>query len=186
MAPSRNDETAGKKRIPFFLVDFIRLARQKRFVDLNVSFKHRRIRTNLLAGRKKHDIVLHQFFRRDLAFFSVAHDDCMRSVQQVHFVKRFFCAPFLNDSDDDVPQNNRQKGQIAKRSDDAQKHRDHQEDQVEIRQSIAQNDLLDGQSGRSVRLIGFSGVDSFLDFFLSQATVSSIFHPKTPFRKVSN
>lgn len=78
----------------------------------------------------------------------------MRRMQKTHFVQNPLGAQLLEDADESVSDDDRQKRQVAVGADEAQKHRNDGKNQVEKRQGVGANDLAGGFSARG-RFVGW-------------------------------
>ena len=155
-----NDEAAGQQACALRLFDLIRLAGQKRFVDLYASLKNLRVRTDLVARGKQDHVVLHQLLGVDLLPDAVSQHNGMRRVQKAHFVEDLLCAQLLHDADQTVCDHQWQERQILERADQTKHDRDQQKDEVEIGQEIALDDLAGRFLRRVLRYVDESLLDT--------------------------
>ena len=133
--------------IPGLFCDFIRLAGEKRFIDLNLSVQNHRVGADLIAGGEDYNIIQNKLFRGNYLHPAVPHRPGFGGVQDRQLFQSLFGVHLLNDTDQGVGNNDRQKGEIPKRTDDNQQNRDEGKDQVEIRKNVGLDDFRGGLGG---------------------------------------
>ncbi len=146
---SRYHKASRQKAVTRRLFDFVRLTGQKRLIDKNAALQHNGIRTYLASRRKQHHIILYQLLRRNLQLHPASYDNRMRRIQHIHFIQSPLCTKLLYNANYGIADDNRQKGQISKRTDHAEQHGKNQKNQVKI--------------GKCVRLYNVAGCLSCCD-----------------------
>ena len=154
MASACDDEAAGKKAAARCFFDFIAFTSEKRLVDLYAAIKNCGVRRNLVARGKNYHVALYQLACGKLTFQPISQRDGMRRMQKTHFVQNPLGAQLLEDADESVSDDDRQKRQVAVGADEAQKHRNDGKNQVEKRQGVGANDLAGGFSAGVALSVG--------------------------------
>ena len=142
MALPGHDKASGHQLVPSVLCDLIRFPGKERLIHLHFTCGDHSVCTDLVSRLEYHDVVKHQILRIDHGPFSIPDHSRMRSIQHGQLIQHLLGPDLLYDTDQRVCDNDREKGQVAKGSHQAQQNSQYHEDQVEICKHILMYDLF--------------------------------------------
>ena len=168
-AETADDEAAGEELVAGLLFDLVRLACDERLVHVARPVRDHGVGVDLVPGCEHDDIVAHERVGADRAARTVAYDDGFWRGEDVQLFKRALRADLLHDADGRVDDDDPHEREVQPllHGDDAQ--RQQEEDHVEVREYVAENDLLDGLAGRIDGCVGPAALRPFAHLFGGQA-----------------
>ena len=98
-------------------------------------------------------------------------DGGLRCIEDRELIQGLLCFQLLEDTDQRVGNDDRYKGHVPEGADQEEQDRQKQEDQVEVGDDIAADDLPHGFGGRVDGTVVPSGLPVLQDLFLCQADV---------------
>ena len=128
--------------------DLVRLTGQQGFIYCDRALHHNGVSGNLVSGVKYDNVVQNQVLGGDCFFFSVPDDRCLGRIQNRQIIQHIFCAQLLNNTDQRVRDDNREKREILKGIHQNQQNGNQQKNSVEISQDIAFYNIFCGFGGR--------------------------------------
>ena len=137
-----DNETSRHQHITFVLCNLVRLTGQKGFIDLDLTVLHNSVRADLIARLKDYDVIDHQILHRNHPLPAITDYRRLRSMQHRHLVQYILCPDLLDDTDQCIQNDHRQKCQIPKRAHKDQKQTKNRKNQVKICKNIVVNNLL--------------------------------------------
>ena len=164
-----DDEAARQELVAGVFLNFVRLARDERLVDVAAILRDDGVGIDLVAGGEDDDVVAHELRGVHGHAPAVAHGDGLGRGEDAQLVERFLRADLLNDADGGVDDDDAHERQVQPLADCDHAEGQQEKEHIEIGEDVFLHDLPGSLARRLDRAVVQTGGDPLGHLRFAQA-----------------